>query len=72
MNFFLFFPEKKIGHSTNPLPKNARPHQLSGCKYKNVIPTPQNVLQYFFEIKFHKNVSACFSTLTLSRTLKFL
>jgi len=46
----LFFPEKKIGHPTNPPLENAMPHQLSGCKYNNVIPTPQNVLGYFFKI----------------------
>ena len=49
MNFFLFFPKKKSASSTNPPLENALPHQLSGCKYKNVIPTPQNVFGYFFK-----------------------
>jgi len=33
----LFFPEKKIGHPTNPPLENAMPHQLSGCKYKTLL-----------------------------------
>src|SRR5690606_4472166 len=53
---------RPLRHSTNALP-----YQLSGCKYRNLIFSPQIVLGNFFEIKMGKIVSRCFS-----RLIKFL
>src|SRR5690606_5091338 len=47
--------------------RNALPYQLSGCKYRELIFSPQIVLGNFFEIKIDKIVSRCFS-----RLIKFL
>ncbi|MFC4221236.1 hypothetical protein, partial [Flagellimonas marina] len=62
MNFFLKSPEKKLALRPKSLPENAQPYQLSGCKYKKVIFSPQIVLPYFFSKKTHKTISSCLSS----------
>ncbi|RDY59231.1 hypothetical protein DX873_07475, partial [Flagellimonas nanhaiensis] len=63
---------KKIGpNRPNLTSVQTQPYQLSGCKYNQVIFSPQIVLNYFFALKLNKVAKCCFSDATCKIILVF-